>query len=590
MSKNNAKTRSKSKSNTSKSQVKERNKLITSYYNLNQIYDLNFSDNNFGFTWEIFKDFVTDYWAAFYTSKCFYRWAPTARKTRKTWGWCAFDLFMCCNFLDVSMLEIRRYENTHPDTTIADLINVTEQLYLDYGLELGPDNPHGIQWKFNKEGGYIEFPGGQRIEFMGYANGNRIFGKAAKGSSFIATRTDEIIMSEERETLTDAQLDKRYTRLQDSLFRSNRLNVSDIPIKEWVWTYIDDNELSPTYGEEITGYFHKLPIMAFTCNPYDKSHFFYKKYVIPYLPLNDTVKKSLKKTGVVWFEDEEAFSELGLFIIRFTVQPFWDKLPPITKKLMLDMKKRDYQEYETAFYGFEYSGDDISTFVYRQAIKNIRPYNLQDFKTKNEKYKFDFYAVGLDWATGSQFYTMGLPFGFKEIKSTGYYAIYFLCELAAAPKDFLDENEKIAQYIEEFAAINDNFNGFENSFYHYDHNAETAISVIQKGLIDKHDLFIKKSKAIKHRTNIHNEAAIVDRVIWLKSLLASGFVFANKEDIPVTWEMLEELRYSDNRTNMPDQKMLHDAVDAIFYALYPYRHMLPNKNFHLKNKMLLLNA
>lgn len=44
------------------------NQLITSYYDLNKIYDLNFSDNNFGFSWEIFKAFVTDEWALFYTN------------------------------------------------------------------------------------------------------------------------------------------------------------------------------------------------------------------------------------------------------------------------------------------------------------------------------------------------------------------------------------------------------------------------------------------------------------------------------------------------------------------------------------------
>ncbi|WP_342256185.1 hypothetical protein [Spiroplasma endosymbiont of Poecilobothrus nobilitatus] len=33
-------------------------KRITSYEHLNKKYDLNFSDYNFGFDWEVFKDFV----------------------------------------------------------------------------------------------------------------------------------------------------------------------------------------------------------------------------------------------------------------------------------------------------------------------------------------------------------------------------------------------------------------------------------------------------------------------------------------------------------------------------------------------------
>ncbi|UZQ30872.1 MAG: hypothetical protein OHM56_05060 [Spiroplasma phoeniceum] len=35
-------------------------KRITSYEHLNKKYDLNFSDYNFGFGWEVFKDFVGD--------------------------------------------------------------------------------------------------------------------------------------------------------------------------------------------------------------------------------------------------------------------------------------------------------------------------------------------------------------------------------------------------------------------------------------------------------------------------------------------------------------------------------------------------
>lgn len=565
-------------------------KVISSYFHLNKKYNLNFSDNNFGFTWEIFKEFVTDEWALFYTSNCFYKWAPTARKTFKTWGWLAFDLFICCNFSDASMLEIRRYENTHPDTTIADLINVCDTLNEKYGIDLSPSNENGIQWKITKDGGYVLFPNNQRIDFIGYANGNRIFGKAAAGSSFFAARTDEIVMSEERETLTDKQLDKRYTRLQDSLFRSNRLKISQEPIKEWSWTFTDKNELSPTYGQKLTRYFHKWPAVVFTCNPYDKSHYFYKNYVTPFLPLDNVVRTSLKKTGIVWIEDNILFEDLGLFITRFTVQPFWEKLPFITKKLLLALKEKDSAEYETAFYGFEYADDDATQFPFRRALKKIKNYNLDDFKNQKGLYEFDFYSVGLDWATGSSDYTIAVVLGFKEIAKTGYYAPYFICELAAAPNDFIDENDKIAQFIEEFKAINDNFVGFENTIYHYDHNAETAINVISKGLIDKYDIWIKFNKAIKHESSLNKDAGTQNRTGWFNSLLSSGFFYWNKEDTPITFEMIEELRFSELKTNLPDPKMLQDGYDALFYATYPYNAVISNKNNKLGKKTLFIGA
>lgn len=586
MPKNNAKPRSKPKS----TQVKESNKFITSYYNLNQIYDLNFTDNNFGFTWEIFKDFVGDEWALFYTSLCFYKWAPTARKTSKTWGWIAYELFMLCNFSDTSMLEIRRYENTHPDTTIADFENVCQKLEEKYNLDLGPENENGIVWKTNKEGGSITFPNKQRIDFIGYANGNRIFGKAAKGSSFLAARTDEIILSEEKETLSAKQLNNRYTRLMDSIFRSNRIKVSTKAIKEFSWTFIDNNELSATYGQKITRYFHKYFALVFTCNPYDKSHPFYKQYVTPYLPLTDAVKNSLEKTGNVWYENNE-FEDLGLFIQRFTVKPFWHILPDIAKKLMLNLKKNNPAEFETVFKGFEYDGDDLFQFPYRSAIKKIKDYDLEQFKNqKKNMYQFDFYSVGIDWATGSVDYSVAIVMGYKQIAKTDFYAPYIICELAAAPTDFVDENEKINQYIEEFAALYDNFIGFENATYHYDHNAETAISVIQKGLADKYDIFIKKQKAIKHASNVNKDAGLADRVVWLKSLLASGYFYINKKSANVLLEMLEEIRFSENQTNIPDPKMLQDAIDGLFYATYPYNNVIPNKNNALGKKTLFLSV
>lgn len=566
-------------------------KFITSYSYLNEIYDLNFSDNNFGFTWEVFKKFAGDEWALFFTSNCFYKWAPTARKTGKTWGYLAYELWILCNFTDSSMLEIRRYENTHIETTIGDLVNACDTLNKDFGIDLGPSNDNGIQWKINKDGGSVVFPNNQIINFIGYDNGNKIMGKAAKGSSFLSNRTDEIIMAEEKERLSESQLMIRYERLWDSIFRSNRIKVSDRPIKEFSWTFIDKNELSPTYNQKITRFFSKSFSTVFTCNPYDDSHPMYKRYVTPYLSLTEKVKASLKRTGNVWFEDQAYEDDLGLIIQRFTVEPFWNRIPPIAKKLMLSLKKKDPAEFETVFYGFEYDGSDLTKFPFRSEIKQWLSYNLEDFKNKKTgKYEFDFYAIGIDWATGSFYHSIAHLIGFKKIKNSNFYDVYVICELDAAPGEFFDETEKIARYIEEFAAIADNFANFENTIYYYDHNAETAINFISKGLIDKYDLFISTKKAIKFPSSINKEAGLADRVVFMKNLFSGGHFYANKEDLPVTWDMLKNLMYSESNPLIVDKKMLHDSLDSIFYAIYCYRNLIANKNIGLEKKLLFLGV
>ncbi|WP_286642300.1 hypothetical protein [Spiroplasma ixodetis] len=141
-------------------------------------------------------------------------------------------------------------------------------------VNLLPNNPHGIKWKITKDGGCIIFPNNQQIDFIGYANGNKIFGKEAGGSSFLGSRTDEIIMAEEKETLSEKQLTQRYERLKLSMFRSNRIKVSNKPIQEWSWSFTDRNIFSPTYGKKITRYFYKNHFIAFTCNPYDNTTHF----------------------------------------------------------------------------------------------------------------------------------------------------------------------------------------------------------------------------------------------------------------------------------------------------------------------------
>ncbi len=79
-------------------------------------------------------------------------------------------------------------------------------------------------------------------------------GKVGKGSGIITALTDEMFHAEEKEILTDKELDKRYNNLIVSMFHSKILKVSyekyiddggneqynldkTIPAKELSWTF-----------------------------------------------------------------------------------------------------------------------------------------------------------------------------------------------------------------------------------------------------------------------------------------------------------------------------------------------------------------
>ena len=553
--------------------------FITSYAQLNKKYNLNFSDNNYGFSWDIFKQFVGDEWAEFFTTNCFYRFLPTARLTRKTWNCLAFDLFICCNFSDSSVQEVRRYENTHNETTIGSLMDVCQYLEDNYDIHLGVNNPHGIKWKITKDGGCIIFPNNQQIDFIGYANGNKIFGKAVGGSSYLCSRTDEIIMAEEKETLSEKQLTQRYERLKLSMFRSNRIKVSNQSIKDWSWTFTDRNVFSSTYGQKITRYFYKNHFIAFTCNPYDKYHPFYLLYCTPYLPLNDKVTDTLKKIGKIYYEDTEAFSGLGLFILRFTLLPFWNKLEPVTKKLILELKKKNPDEFNTVYYGFEFLDSDSTIFPFQKTLKYWQKYDLKQFyNQEKDMYKFDFYSVGIDWATGHKDHTVFMVVGFQEYNNTGYYDAYIICELVVTPNDFINENEKISAYVNEVLGLMDNFENFSQTVYFYDDKARTAIDWLNQKLIDEHNTILITQTAIKHASNLNQEAGLTNRVVWMRNIMSYGNFYANKNDLPKTTQCLEELRYDQTKTNIPDKTMYQDPYDALFYGLYPYKNVIRGKN------------
>ncbi|WP_342217959.1 hypothetical protein [Spiroplasma endosymbiont of Amphimallon solstitiale] len=76
--------------------------FITSYAQLNKKYNLNFSDNNYGFSWDIFKKFIGDEWAEFffnYVEK--YGWPKIIHQfTLKI-------LFLIKNLLKVTLFSVK---------------------------------------------------------------------------------------------------------------------------------------------------------------------------------------------------------------------------------------------------------------------------------------------------------------------------------------------------------------------------------------------------------------------------------------------------------------------------------------------------
>ncbi|WP_348735016.1 hypothetical protein [Spiroplasma endosymbiont of Ammophila pubescens] len=117
-------------------------------------------------------------------------------------------------------------------------------------------------------------------------------GKVGKGSGIISALTDEMIHAEEKEILTDKELDKRYNNLRISMFRSKSLKVSyekytdendneqynldnPIPVKELSWTFQEWNNIAKQYITVIT-YFHKTYSNQFTFNPFDLNMSFMK--------------------------------------------------------------------------------------------------------------------------------------------------------------------------------------------------------------------------------------------------------------------------------------------------------------------------
>ncbi|MBP1526205.1 MAG: hypothetical protein H9Q67_06920, partial [Spiroplasma ixodetis] len=139
------------------------------------------------------------------------------------------------------------------------------------------------------------------------------------------------------------------------------------------------------------------------------------------------------------------------------------------------------------------------------------------------------------------------------------------------PNDFVNENEKINGYVNEILGLMDNFDNFEQAIYFYDDKAKTAIDWLNQKLIDEHNTILITQTAIKHASNLNQEAGLTNRVVWMRNIMSYGNFYANKDDLPKTTQCLEELRYDETKTNIPDRNMYQDPYDALFYALYPYK-------------------
>ncbi len=62
----------------------------------------------------------------------------------------------------------------------------------------------------------------------------------------------------------------------------------------------------------------------------------------------------------------------------------WNKIPNITKKLVLTNKEERPDLFELEYYGSEYNDNDPSIYVLRNYRKYIKEYNLQDFGSKKK--------------------------------------------------------------------------------------------------------------------------------------------------------------------------------------------------------------
>ncbi|MFW4371276.1 MAG: hypothetical protein EHV01_004980 [Spiroplasma sp. hy2] len=287
--------------------------------------------------------------------------------------------------------------------------------------------------------------------------------------------------------------------------------------------------------------------------------------------MNDRIKNILREKHQVFSENKQAFNNLGVFNLRLTMGAVWDKIPQITKKLVLANKEERPDLYELEYYGFEYNDSDPSIYVLRGYREYINEFNLQHFYNTNTKqYEFDLYSIGVDYANGSEDHTVFLLSGYK-LNENGNYDKYIIEEKVTTPQDALNLNDTIEHYGQWIINCFDKFDGFENTTFHYDINAHDFMQLLQKELVSYLGYKIKMFKAIKHQTTLNKDAGLNNRVTWLRKMLSQNKVYGNLEELPYLDQCISELRFGDSKTNIPDSKMYQDPYDALFYGSYPYR-------------------
>lgn len=72
--------------------------------------------------------------------------------------------------------------------------------------------------------------------------------------------------------------------------------------------------------------------------------------------------------------------------------------------------------------------------------------------------------------------------------------------------------------------------------------------------------------------------------------MGSGYFYANANELPLLLECCEELRYSEVNSNLPDQRMMMDPVDALFYATYPYRNVIYVPKNHSNLRTIFISS
>ncbi|WP_338980887.1 hypothetical protein [Spiroplasma endosymbiont of Lasioglossum malachurum] len=126
--------------------------------------------------------------------------------------------------------------------------------------------------------------------------------------------------------------------------------------------------------------------------------------------------------------------------------------------------------------------------------------------------------------------------------------------------------KKTAEFIKEQG--NRFFENFEQAIYFYDDKARTAMDWLNQKLIDEHNTILITQTAIKHASNLNQEAGLTNRVVWMRNIMSYGNFYTNKDDLPKTTQCLEELRYDETKTNIPLTEICFKTLMMHYFMHY----------------------